>query len=66
MEERRLRTQVEVFSVVTPFSVVVGYLKMEAVWSSETLIYYYKTIRRHDPEDLDLNHLRENFKFRID
>jgi len=30
--------QVEVFWVVTPCSVVVGYLKMGATWTSETLV----------------------------
>jgi len=26
---------------------------MEAAWSSETLVSYYKITRRHNPEDLD-------------
>jgi len=30
-------------------------LKMEAAWSTETLIFYHYTAWRHSPEDLDLN-----------
>jgi len=41
-------------------------LKMEAAWSSETLVSFHSTTRRHNPEDLDLNfHRREDIKFRI-
>jgi len=28
---------------------------MEAAWTSETMLSYNKTIRRHDPEELDLD-----------
>jgi len=52
--------QVEVFCVVTLCNFVVGYqcftLKMEAARTSETLVSYYSTTRRYNPEHLDLTH----------
>jgi hypothetical protein len=56
--------QVEVFWVVTWNSVVARYqkfqrstLKVDTVWTFETLISHHKTKRRHNPEGLALKSL---------
>jgi len=56
---------VEIFQFVTPCSVAIVYggpcschlqdeVKMEATWTSVTLLCYRRSARRHNPQDVDL------------
>jgi hypothetical protein len=71
---------VAVFWIVTPSSDVLQYrrfgglcylhlhftLRIETVWSSETLISYHNITWRHKPYDHDLNlHRHENLKYHV-
>jgi len=51
--------------MIVPIRGLLGSMKMEEAWSSETSVCYRITTRRQNPEDLDLNlRRRENFIFR--
>jgi hypothetical protein len=61
-----LKIQVAVLSVITSRSDVAGYqhfkgpciLKMKTARPSETSVFYNKTTRGHNPEDLDLTNFQ--------
>jgi hypothetical protein len=56
-------TVLELFVDKTPICTSAIALMMEAARTSETLVNFYQTARRYNPEDSHLHtHRRENFK----
>jgi hypothetical protein len=54
---------IEVASIIRAMSTVLIALMMEAARTSETLVNFYQTTRRYNPEDSHLRtHRRENLK----
>jgi hypothetical protein len=62
-----VKTQFQVFRVVTPCGVMVGHhrfrglcclhlqgeVKMALAWTSDTVLFYHNTTEHHNPEDLN-------------
>jgi hypothetical protein len=60
--EQLLQVKMAVFWVVAPERGVIA-LMLEAARTSETLVIFYQTTRRYNPEDTHLRtHRRENLK----
>jgi hypothetical protein len=62
-EKNYMSMKMAVFWVVEPCSLIAMALMMEAARTSETMVNFYKTTRRYNPEDSHLRtHRRENLK----